>query len=466
MNNVRSIQMRQQNRFFSNSGTAPVTLNSMAPIKPATRSNITAAERAQLRAARKERATELLSGVQQSNAPATTKATVSAHTGRYYWYVGFGLPTCLLAWGIYDNQSPPAQLAKMAGITDWIHSVSDEFARPAHPKLLPDWNDMPNVPHDIPIPHTLVLDLENTLVSSTWDRKYGWRHAKRPGVDKFLKEMSQYYEIVLYSPSHQGVAEPVVVSLDKAGCFMHALYRDATYYQDGIHKKNLSALNRNIKRMVVLDDDSNACVEGNSNLIKIKPYDNPHDREDNTLEAITPILLEIARENYNDIPGMLSQFVVEWDDEKDTLEEYGGLLIPGTEKLGRKVRKMDASEMAAEYQRRIDQIKHERILTAKRGLGGFAGVGRGPSRPAPELSPQDLTFAKPSTGLTSKELVGAAPPPLASDEETTGVMGWLKRREQNKQEEQMRKMEKWNEVMMRKQLEKKEQAERQAKTVA
>jgi len=70
---------------------------------------------------------------------------------------------------------------------------------------------MPNVPHDIPVPHTLVLDLEATLVSSTWDRKYGWRHAKRPGVDRFLMELAQYYEIILYSPSIEGIAGPVVL---------------------------------------------------------------------------------------------------------------------------------------------------------------------------------------------------------------------------------------------------------------
>jgi len=34
---------------------------------------------------------------------------------------------------------------------------------------------MPNVPQDMTPPHTLVLDLENTLVNSTWDRKHGWR---------------------------------------------------------------------------------------------------------------------------------------------------------------------------------------------------------------------------------------------------------------------------------------------------
>lgn len=115
---------------------------------------------------------------------------------------------------------------------------------------------MPNVPHDIPTPPTLVLDLESTLVSSTWDRKWGWRHAKRPGVDKFLLDMAQYYEIVLYSPSIDGIADPVVTSLDKQGCIMHRLYRDATYYKNGIHIKDLRRLNRNIKQMVVLDDVS------------------------------------------------------------------------------------------------------------------------------------------------------------------------------------------------------------------
>jgi import inner membrane translocase subunit TIM50 len=470
-------QRTQQVFFFS------TAKNASAPVKsPAARSGVTTTERATLRAARKERATEVLSGAQQASTAgaeagasnsATSKATISAHNVKYYWYVGLGVPTFLLGWGIYDPTSPPAKLAKAVGLTGYVHTVSDEFARPAHAKLLPDWTDMPNVPHDIPVPHTLVLDLEQTLVSSTWDRKFGWRHAKRPGVDKFLKDMSQYYEIVLYSPSHEGVAAPVVDSLDKTGCIMHRLYRDATYYQDGIHKKDLRALNRNVGRMVVLDDDSFSCVEGSANLVKVKPYNNPHDREDTTLETITPLLLEIAREGYSDIPGMLGQFIVEWDDSSDTDEEYGGLVIEGTQQLGRKVRRMTADEMAAEYQRRLDQMKYDRLQVAQRGLGGLAGAGRGTNRPAPELLPQDPSMPSSSpegTGLTSKELVGAAPPSsgaMGSDvENAAGVMGWLKRRQENQAEEQARKMEKWNEVMMRKQLAKKEEAENRARAAA
>lgn len=96
---------------------------------------------------------------------------------------------------------------------------------------------MPNVPQDLPCPHTLVIDLENTLVHSTWDRKYGWRHAKRPGVDKFLQTLAQYYEIVLMSPSLAGVAEPVVMSLDPQQCIMHHLFRESLHFKDGVHMK-------------------------------------------------------------------------------------------------------------------------------------------------------------------------------------------------------------------------------------
>lgn len=284
---------------------------------------------------------------------------------------------------------------------------------------------MPNVPQDIPIPPTLVLDLESTLVSSIWDRKHGWRHAKRPGVDKFLHDMAQYYEIVLYSPSIDAVADPVVTSLDKTGCIMHRLYRDATHYKNGIHVKDLGRLNRNVNKMIVIDDDPEEVAMHPDNLIRVKPYTDPTDFSDDTLERITPFLIEIAREGYKDVPSILRQ--------------YQG---------------MDADEIAEEHARRIQQFKFDRQLKSQRGLGSFARHG-GPDLPPPEMTPmpQGATHQ-----LTSKDLVGAAPPPQAG-----GMMSWMNRRAKEKEEEQMRKMEKWNEVMMKKQQAKKE-AEAQSGT--
>jgi import inner membrane translocase subunit TIM50 len=434
-------------------------------------------ERLRLRAARKERAAQMLAAVQNASKDGTTSAAaaggsavkealkpkVSAQSVKYYWYAGFGIPTALIAWGIYDAESPPGKLAKFIGFTDLIHSFSDEFAKPARPKLLPDWSQMPNVPHDIPVPHTLILDLEQTLVSVSWDRKYGWRYAKRPGVDKFLQTLSQYYEIVLFSKATDGVAMPVVDSLDKQGCIMHKLFRDATRYKDGEHLKDLEAINRNISKIVVLDDDPRALSpEHRANLIKVKPYTDPHDRDDRTLQGLTPLLVEIAREGYNDVPSVLSQFVVEFDETKDG-EDLSLLVIPGTDALGRKVRRMDADEMSQEFQRRIERMKEERIKIAQRGLGGFAGVGRAKSHtPLPEMPMEDFEDAVPAM-LTSKDLVGPAPRQDADHQE--GLGGWLMKRQKEKEEHQMRKMEKWNDIMMKKHLAKKEAAEKQQSQV-
>lgn len=274
---------------------------------------------------------------------------------------------------------------------------------------------MPNVPHDIPVPPTLVLDLENTLVSSTWDRKYGWRHAKRPGVDKFLHDMAQYYEIVLYSPSIDGLADPVVTSLDKDGCIMHRLYRDATYYRNGIHVKDLRRLNRNVKRMIVLDDDPAEVCLNPENMIRVKAYTDPTDRTDNTLARIAPFLIELVREGYDDFPAIL--------------EQYQG---------------MDADEIADEQEYRIAQFKRDREAISHRGLGGFARGGMISNLPEPELQPStDYGAYGSRSQLTAKDLVGAAPPSTSGDE--GGFVNWLNTRTQEKEEHRQRKYEKWNE---------------------
>lgn len=255
------------------------------------------------------------------------------------------------------------------------------------------------------------------MVSSTWDRKYGWRHAKRPGVDKFLHELAQYYEIVLYSPSLEGVADPVVTALDQEGCIMHRLYREATHYHNGVHVKDLHSLNRNVKRMIVLDDDPDEVQFNRENLIRVQPYSDPNDRTDRTLERITPFLVEIAREGFSDIPALLQQ--------------YQG---------------MDADEIADEQERRLQQLRMDR--QQQRGLVGFA---RGQALPEPELTPaSDGGYGAPQQ-LTAKDIAGAAP--SSSLEQQAGIAGWLARRAKEKEEQQMRKLEKWQEVMMKKQKE-------------
>ena len=353
------------------------------------------------------------------------KASSNLNWSRYVWYLGVAIPTGLIVWGFNDPNSPPAQLAQFMGITKLITEIS----KPTYDKLLPDWSQIPNVPHDIPVPMTLVLDLENTLVSSTWDRKYGWRHAKRPHVDRFLHELAQYYEIVLYSPSIDGVADPVVTNLDKDGCILHRLYRDATYYHNGVHVKDLKRLNRPLNRMIVIDDDPLEVQFNPENWIPVKPYTDPTDRSDTTLLRLLPFLIEIAREGYDDIPALLAQY-----------------------------RGMDADQIADEQERRIRNIREMREQRARQGLGGL--VRGGGHLPSPELVVDEYaptTTMSSTPQLTAKDIAGAAPP---TEQETSGFIGWMHRRQKEKEEHQMRKLEKWNEVMLKKQRKRQEEMEK------
>lgn len=406
-----------------------------SPIRQA----VTKEERAARRAARKERANAYMSAGataeggaavegqtaavgSQTQKAASTSSGPTFDVTRLGWYAAVIIPTAFIGWGIADEESPPSKLAKMIGLTDKI----EEYAKPSRTKLLPDWNQIPNIPPDFPAPPCLVIDLESTLVSSTWDRKYGWRHAKRPGVDKFLALMAQYYEIVVWTPSPDGLAAPVLDSLDTKGYIMHRLHREATNYHNGVHCKDLSWLNRPLGRIIALDDDPLALQFQPKNLVLVKPYDDPNDRDDNTLERITPLLVEISREGYDDIPGLLAQF-----------------------------KGMDADQIADEFERRVNDIKINREHMTQRGLGSFASSKS--HLPAPELPPSLTGTNQQSQQLTAKDLVGDAP--KVNLQQESGVMGWLQRRQKQQEEHNKEKFGLWNEVMQKKQVEKKKKME-------
>ena len=112
-----------------------------------------------------------------------------------------------------------------------LFSTLDYYKEPAFPKLLPDpepaWER----------PYTLVLSLEDLLVHSEWTREHGWRMAKRPGVDYFLRYLSQYYEIVIFTSVSSMIAGPILQKLDPFGIVMWRLFREATRYQNGEYVK-------------------------------------------------------------------------------------------------------------------------------------------------------------------------------------------------------------------------------------
>ena len=112
-----------------------------------------------------------------------------------------------------------------------LSNTTSYYTEPAFPKLLPDTD---------PIwerPYTLVLSLEDMLVHSEWSREHGWRMAKRPGVDYFLRYLSQYYELVIFTSVSSMNAQPIIAKLDPYRIVMWPLFREATKYKDGEYIK-------------------------------------------------------------------------------------------------------------------------------------------------------------------------------------------------------------------------------------
>jgi mitochondrial import inner membrane translocase subunit TIM50 len=111
--------------------------------------------------------------------------------------------------------------------TTRVREVLTYYHEPAFEKLLPD----PDPMYDRP--YTLCISLEDMLVHSEWTREHGWRIAKRPGVDYFLRYLSQYYELVLFTTVPFAIGEPLMRKLDPFHFLVYPLYREATKYKDG-----------------------------------------------------------------------------------------------------------------------------------------------------------------------------------------------------------------------------------------
>ncbi|KAF3932856.1 hypothetical protein ABW19_dt0210081 [Dactylella cylindrospora] len=180
-----------------------------------------------------------------------------------------------------------------------LNEVLDYYNLPNGDKLLPDQTP------ETYRPYTLVISLEDMLVHSEWTREHGWRTAKRPGVEYFLTYLSQYYEIVIFTSQPNAIASPIVAKIDPFRMF-YQLYREATKYKRGKYIKDLTYLNRDLSKIIMIDTKPDAWAEQPDNAIKMKPWKgDPRDKE---LIALIPFLEFIAAMGHVDVREDLRSF--------------------------------------------------------------------------------------------------------------------------------------------------------------
>lgn len=192
---------------------------------------------------------------------------------------------------MFDTVFGPLQSAYQSAYDTVYDNIVAPYAEPSRDKLLPDRDPRLKSSRK----PTLVISLDGTLIESQWTRQFGWRYAKRPGVDDFLTALAPLYEIVLWTDCLSS-ADVVIDKLDQRRLIQHRLYRDATTYTGGMHRKDLSALNRDIDNVVIIDCDERCFSLQPANGIAVKPYSAEKDpnKQDAHLKRLIPFLAFFA----------------------------------------------------------------------------------------------------------------------------------------------------------------------------
>jgi len=185
----------------------------------------------------------------------------------------------------------------------FIDEKSSHYLDPISDKLLPDH------PADaVYIPHTLVLDLDDTLINSNWNRERGWRVFKRPGVDPFLEHLAQFYEMVVFTDQLLTYGEPILERLDPKRYVTHRLFRESAQYKHGEYIRDLSKLNRDMERVIYISSKPKSAEMNPENVIPIQPWRYEDGSTDTALLDLMPFLESIVRLGVADVRAVLASY--------------------------------------------------------------------------------------------------------------------------------------------------------------
>ncbi|KAI1786689.1 NIF-domain-containing protein [Ganoderma leucocontextum] len=215
---------------------------------------------------------------------------------------------------------PPPSISILPAISDSKAAVAPSSLTPPATRSRPVTPTPLGKQTPFHTPKTLVLDLDETLIHSTsrpilsaggsglfgfgrrnkgvgytvevvlGGRSTLYHVYKRPFVDYFLRKVSQWYTLVIFTASMPEYADPVIDWLDAGrGIFSRRYFREqCTQLPNGSYTKDLSKVEQDLSR-VCLIDNSPVCYNINeANGIPIEGW--THDPHDEALLDLLPVL--------------------------------------------------------------------------------------------------------------------------------------------------------------------------------
>jgi Dullard-like phosphatase family protein len=151
--------------------------------------------------------------------------------------------------------------------------------------------------------YTLVLDLDETLIHFEETQDGTSHFLLRPGAQNFIKEMAKYYEVVIFTAAQKDYADFILDRMDTEGSISHRLYRNNCSYCDNVYQKDLSKLDRDLSKTMIVDNNPDNFQLQPENGIYIRSWYN--DPDDEALTRLAPLLIGNLDANLRNRPERL-----------------------------------------------------------------------------------------------------------------------------------------------------------------
>ena len=120
----------------------------------------------------------------------------------------------------------------------------------------------------------LVLDIDETI-SHSIKLSYGYYFLLRPGTIEFLTELSNYYEIDIFTSSLKLYADFIIDKIDINGDLIsYRLYKNHVTYEKGKSIKNLNMIGRDLNKIIFVDNLKSNAKYNLKNLCHISTWIN------------------------------------------------------------------------------------------------------------------------------------------------------------------------------------------------
>lgn len=212
---------------------------------------------------------------------------------------------------LYYSKDIPSQhigyikpLSNMARKFDYFrYLIYGSLTLPYYRKVLPDPVELIGQPSK----KTLVINLNKTLINYQYKFGSGFEILKRPGLLKFLQEMGQLYEVVIFGSEDSNFVEEVSHKLDQFDMnIRYKLGKEATRLEKGRYIKDLNYINRDLKNVIVIDYDPLNVKYHPNNVIVLPEFSG--DGTDRELVLSIVFLKEMAKPEVKDIRKEIEKY--------------------------------------------------------------------------------------------------------------------------------------------------------------